>query len=329
MISMRADGTYFGEMVDALKPDCTGLTGLAGGCAMPSSWESLVHPDLGLVTNTRPRLSGDTRPQTPITILTTGGIISTTSGSSVIRFTTPSAHGFSNGNQIGVQLLDPSVTNVGGIDIGTISYLRFAAANVTSTTFDVDLSLYYVAPGAVQFQATPLMDATSFIATSTVSGAGGALRLYKVSNWRDAWLEASIKWAVTHPVSARNSRTASREQLTPAAPAPRRSRTVREMYRRDSLACPTGVTLTPLDSIVPTVNLTVYATSKLPEQVIRAQLEVKGKEAGRIIQEQLANGGLCLDAADGNRIKATPSLTAYGKLVYLSDGVTPFGPAKK
>jgi hypothetical protein len=290
---------------------------------MPSSWDALVHPDLGLVSNSRTRLAGDTRPQTPVTIVTSGGIISTTAGSSVITFTTPSAHGFANGNLIGVQLLDPSVTQVGGIDIGTISYLRFAAANVTSTTFKVDLALYEKVQNPLRMVITPLLSNTSFIATSTVSSAGGALRLYKLSTWRDAWLESSVKWVLAHPVSKRNAPPQGVRRPKALIPAPKihsaPARSIRDVYKRTSLACPTNVTLTPLANIVPTVNITAFAKSSLDPSVAAAHLKSKLGELNQIFTEQLTSGGLCYDAADGNQLKGTPSLTAYGKFTQYTD----------
>lgn len=67
LVRIRGDGSLMHNRPSVLEIDCTpSLTGLAGNCPLPTDVETLVYPDLGLVTNTRPRLPGDTRPQTPV-----------------------------------------------------------------------------------------------------------------------------------------------------------------------------------------------------------------------------------------------------------------------
>ena len=62
----RADGSTFSNQIEGIKPDCApSLTGKSGGCPLPNDEDVLVHPDLGFTPNPRPRLAGDTRPQTP------------------------------------------------------------------------------------------------------------------------------------------------------------------------------------------------------------------------------------------------------------------------
>lgn len=61
-----SDGSFMSNRIPALQPDCAPtLTGLSGGCALPNDEETLLFPDLGFLPNTRARLVGDARPQTP------------------------------------------------------------------------------------------------------------------------------------------------------------------------------------------------------------------------------------------------------------------------
>ena len=65
-LNLRADNSSMSNRIPAMAPDCApSLTGLSGGCPLPNDEETIVFPDLGFVTNTRPRLTGDVRPQTP------------------------------------------------------------------------------------------------------------------------------------------------------------------------------------------------------------------------------------------------------------------------
>jgi len=62
----RADGSSFHNRIPAIQPKCTpSLTGVSGGCPLPVGLEQTVYPDLGYTNNTRPRLTGDLRPQQP------------------------------------------------------------------------------------------------------------------------------------------------------------------------------------------------------------------------------------------------------------------------
>lgn len=62
----RPDGTEWGIRAESNSADpLSGYSGLAGGPALPSDLENLLYPDLGFVPNTRPRLTGDLRPQQP------------------------------------------------------------------------------------------------------------------------------------------------------------------------------------------------------------------------------------------------------------------------
>lgn len=63
-----ATGEFTGENNPTLtKPDpVSSLSGLSGSDALPVDAETLLYPDLGLMSNTRPRLPGDPRPQQPI-----------------------------------------------------------------------------------------------------------------------------------------------------------------------------------------------------------------------------------------------------------------------
>lgn len=66
VVATRADGSFRHNRNPAMQPDCApSLSGLSGGCALPNDEETLFYPDLGYVPNTRPRLAGDARPQTP------------------------------------------------------------------------------------------------------------------------------------------------------------------------------------------------------------------------------------------------------------------------
>jgi len=61
-----ADGSALCNRIPALAVDCAPtLNGLSGGCPLPDDEDTLFFPDLGYVPNTRPRLTGDVRPQTP------------------------------------------------------------------------------------------------------------------------------------------------------------------------------------------------------------------------------------------------------------------------
>ena len=63
---LRADGSSWAKTHPALYPDCAPtLSGVSGGCPLPNDLETLLYPDFGFKTNTRLRLTGDTRPQTP------------------------------------------------------------------------------------------------------------------------------------------------------------------------------------------------------------------------------------------------------------------------
>ena len=66
-IGFRSDGTSsWANRVAGIKPDCAPtLRGKTGGCAFPNDPETILFPDWGYTPNTRPRLSGDTRPQQP------------------------------------------------------------------------------------------------------------------------------------------------------------------------------------------------------------------------------------------------------------------------
>lgn len=62
----RLDGSWNNNRHPSLQPECTPtLRGNSGGCAWPNDYETVLYPDLGYKSNPRPRLPGDTRPQTP------------------------------------------------------------------------------------------------------------------------------------------------------------------------------------------------------------------------------------------------------------------------
>ena len=67
MTPTRSDGSSMARQVPALAPDCLpDLRGKSGSCALPNDVETILYSDLGLEPNTRPRLTGDPRPQQPV-----------------------------------------------------------------------------------------------------------------------------------------------------------------------------------------------------------------------------------------------------------------------
>lgn len=63
---LRSDGSDFRYRTPSdVQDPLSGYQGLAGGAALPMDLETLLYPDLGLTTNSRPRLAGDARPMQP------------------------------------------------------------------------------------------------------------------------------------------------------------------------------------------------------------------------------------------------------------------------
>jgi hypothetical protein len=182
----------------ALKPDCTPLLrGLSGGCPLPNDEETLLFPDLGYLPNTRPRLTGDTRPQTPNT------------------------------------------ANRG--------------------------------------------------------------------EWRDAWLEESVRLALASPLK-------KRKQQPPVAKKPVRRHTpvksAREIYKRD-VSCPQNVTLRRMRDVEGTIE--IHIKKDEPESR-ESELRAKRKGAA-IMAKEMHSGGLCIEESTGE-VMVTPSCQGLPKLMF-------------
>lgn len=300
----RNDGSSLGNRHPGLEIDPSPtLTGLSGSNALPEDWEELVYKDLGFITNTRPRLVGDTRPQTA-TVLTEVNPLSTVSGSNVVTVTTSAPHGFFTGNSIALGSgADPvaTVSNIPGFAL-TGGHV-ITVINATAFTFE--------AAGEADYSCYPLTNcATPTPANTTTTGVGGTIRIMNRSQWRDAWLEQAILKAIATP--------AKKKKRT--IPLKKKQRVVgkfdlhkaRQMYGRD-VTCPQGVHVTRVQSMNATRTVVVDLSQFEPEDPARQKaIQAAGQQVTKCIVSELKNGGMCLDSQGA--LMATPSCTELVKI---------------
>lgn len=284
----RTDGSFLGNRHPALAVDTmVNMTGLSGSKSPVADWENLVYPDLGFVTNTRPRLTGDTRPQTP-TVLDVVNPLSVVSGSNVVTVTTVSPHGFVNGDDVALNAQTNPVANFGGLN----GVSQLTGGHIITVT------------GATTFTFT-----VSTNATSTISGGGGTIQVKNRSQWRDAWLEGAIMTAIS---IAPGSKREAPEQFQEEAPkqferfSPEKARS---MYGRDVI-CAEGLHLTSPYEMEGTETFTVNVNDH------DAIIDVKRK-VNAIIGSELQTGGMCLDQE--GRLMATPTCTQNPKVQIIRE----------
>lgn len=270
----RADGiTAFANRHPALAPDCAPtLKGLAGGCPLPNDLETLTYPDVGLATNTRARLVGDTRPIQPVfgdpatrrdawleqaieSALDTVGVfltnaMATVNGSAVVTITS-TAHGFSNSDVV-------TVTNVAlpvdGIHIDEFN-THHVISGVTTNAFNITVTT---------------------TATATSAATGGDFAIAK----RDLGAKKrSVKDKSNHYTQNMKRRVLSH---------------TRGISRRD-VGCPSGVTLTPIAEMPATFSINVTRDN------LAESIALKHK----IFAGEIRAGGICMD--DDDNVMVTPS----------------------
>ena len=274
----RVDGSSFVNSHPALAVSETTLSGLSGSKAMPSDWETLVYPDFGFVPHPRPRLSGDSRPQ-PL-VLTLTNPFQTFAGSNVVRVNTVTAHGFSVGDNVAFNDVHRPVADVAGFTSFNLGGGHIVTA-VTATTFDVEIG-------------------GSELATASMTGVGGDIRVMNRNHWRDSWLEATVEEILSTPTPAKKKRRAKKAPSHRSTPKKFDPRSVEGKYKRDVI-CPEGMTLTDPR----TMNATIYFN--IPPYKADTPLIIAGvvKAFGAVIEEELNTGGMCL-TSEGH-IMATPT----------------------
>jgi hypothetical protein len=311
---VRADGTSMANRHLGLEIDAaTGLTGLAGGNPLPQDWDELVYKDLGYTTNTRSVLSGWTKPQTPKNVIEVNPL-SMTLGSNIVTVTMSAAHGFSTGDDVALGSTAFPVPTTGGIPgVALTGGHNITVTGATTFTFEAIGTATY--PG---YFGTP--------ASSTVSGVGGSIRITNRSQWRDAWLEASIATVVANAKKRRYDpehkarKQVRKQRLLAQREAQKRKRSEKskanlkhaaKMYKRD-VSCPDGVTLTPVQTATPTKH--VKFDTQIGEENLRSKevTRVRAEVANSIVQ-QLRTGGVCI-SEDGH-LMATPSVTEIVKVI--------------
>ncbi|MCK4826197.1 hypothetical protein KA005_61210 [bacterium] len=175
---VRKDGTSFTKVHPGLYPDCAPtLTGLAGGCPLPNDLETLLYPDYGFVTNTRPRLTGDTRPQTASAPIATSVTLSNNTllpSFVTIYAVSDKPHGFTSGQLMEINYHEE-------INLITSSDLLRTSIATTATAFESTGSTLLYTTNARRV-ATPTnpniylnieIDPVAFSITSTTGVAHG------------------------------------------------------------------------------------------------------------------------------------------------------------
>ncbi len=318
----RADDTSLTNRHLGLEIDpATGLTGLAGGNPLPQDWDELVYKDLGYVTNTRSVLAGWTKPQTPTNVIEVNPL-SMTIGSNTVTVTMSSPHGFSTGDDVALGSTTIPVSTTAGIPGVALTGGHIITVTGANTfTFDATGQATY--PGYI-----------NTVATSSVTGVGGTIRITNRSQWRDAWIEASIATIVAQAKkrrydSAHRERKLKRKQLMrqqkrKSVRSPDLKRAAK-VYKRD-IACPVGVTLTPIQSATPTkvVEFNPQVESDVERRTALNQVK---QEAIDVMLEQLQSGGLCVNS-DG-ALMATPSYTNLVKITFGGHAVKDSATTKK
>lgn len=322
----RTDGSSLANRHPGLAIDSAdGITGLNGGNPLVQDWDELVYKDLGYVTNTRTVLPGWTGPQTPSNFLETNPL-SVTSGSNVVTVTTSSPHGFTTGDDVALGSTAIPVPSVGGLSSRVLTGAHIIT--VTSpTTFTFE-----TAEEGINFDPSLSDYSPSFVsptATSTVSGAGGVIRITNRSQWRDHWLEASISTIVSQAKKrrydpehkkrkeARKARLLAQREAQKKRRAERKFdiRSANKLYGRN-VACPEGkrLPLIPIGEAHATRNVTLTRTRPDEPDFVRAQRVRQAiTQVADSIKAGLASGGLCLDAQGA--IMATPSMSDLVKIV--------------
>ncbi len=310
------DGSPMGNRHLGLEIDpASGLTGLAGGNPLPQDWDELVYKDLGYVTNTRPVLAGWTKPQTPKNVVEVNPL-SMTSGSNIVTVTMSAPHGFTTGDDVALGNTAIPVPATAGISSNALTGGHIITVT-GATTFTFAATSFATYPG---YNPVP--------ATSTVAGAGGSIRITNRSQWRDAWLEASIetvvaqakkKRSVSDPTAHKARKEARKAKLIAQREAHKARRNAARFDIRSankqfgrSVACPANVALTHVNVAPATRNVTfdVYIESEIDRikeiQRIRSLVETS-------LHAGLQSGGLCLDT-DG-ALMATPTNSNLVKVV--------------
>ena len=284
----RLDGSFLGNRHLALAIDTmVNMTGLSGSKSPVADWENLVYPDLGFVTNTRPRLTGDTKPQTPI-VLDLTNPLSVTSGSNVVTVTTVSPHGFVSGNDVALNAQTNPVANFGGLN----GVSQLTGGHIITVT------------GATTFTFT-----VSTNATSTISGGGGVIQVKNRSQWRDAWLEGAIMTAISIAPGSRRRREEFKQEEEVRQVEKFSPEKARSMYGRDVI-CGEGLHLTPPYDMDGTETITININD--PESFI------EGKKAfNALLMAELASGGMCLNQE--GRLMATPTCTNNPKMQIIKE----------
>ena len=293
--TVRQDGTFTNNRHLGLEIDLTDATGLAGGAPLWADWNELVYRDLGYTTNNRPVLPGWTGPQTPFSLVVTDPL-STTLGSNVVTVTMPGPHGFSTGDDVALGNAMLPVAATGGIP----SVVLTGAQNITVTganTFTFETSYYATYPGYF-----------SPVATSTVAAGGGTFRVTNRNQWRDAWLEQSIKVVVAQAkkrghVGRSPQERAERKERAQKLRAQRKAE--RESKRFDlheankrfkrNVGCPVGVSVVPIQQAPATINITMHSTREMEDM----EREQETFRVRRLLTEKLMEGihagDLCLN----------------------------------
>jgi hypothetical protein len=296
----RSDGTSLGNRHPGLEIDPSPtLSGLSGSNALPQDLEELIYKDMGFTTNTRPRIAGDTRPQTA-SVITETNPLSTVAGSNVVTVTTTAAHGFTTGDSVALGGGADPVATTSGIPGGALTgghVITVTGANTFTfeATGDSDYSCY---PRTDCRSATP--------ADTTATGVGGTIRIMNRSQWRDAWLEQAILKAIATP--------AKKKKRTPSKLAPKKKQSVvgkfdpeqaRRMHGRN-VVCPSGVNVTHVQSMNATRTIVVDLSKFDIEDPARQQaIQAARQQVSKSIAAELADGGMCLD--EQGALMATPT----------------------
>ena len=314
----RLDGTTMANRHLGLEIDpATGLTGVAGGNALPQDWDELVYKDLGYVANTRTVLPGWTKPQTPTNVIEVNPL-SMTSGSNIVTVTMSAPHGFTTGDDVALGNTAIPVPTTAGI-----SSVALTGGHIITVT----------GPTTFTFAATSVATYPGYApvpATSTASGVGGSIRITNRSQWRDAWLEASIatvvaqakkrRYAPDHKKRKEERKAKLRAQRKAQEEQKKRRReqkpkidlrAVSRRFKRD-VSCPSNVVLVPASAAPATKNVTfnIYLESELERaaEVKRVKAEVKGP-----IIDELLSGGMCI--SDTGVLMVTPTCSSFTKIV--------------
>ena len=316
-VFLRPDGTSMTNRHPLLEIDPSPtLTGKSGSNALPQDWEELVYKDLGFTTNDRAVLSGWTGPQTPTVIAETNPL-STVNGSNVVTVTTSSPHGFATGDSVALGTGVDPVADTSGIPGDALTGGHIITVT-SSTTFTFEATLDATYPG---FLPTP--------ADTTATGVGGTIRIINRSQWRDAWLEQAIRKIIA---LGKKKRSSPLLRKNPAKTTTRKvgkfnPRVAREIYGRD-VVCPQGVTLSHLNDMHATQNITVDTSTSVDnflehQQKMSSAIDVVKNN----IVSELQSGGMCLD--NDGKLMATPTCKQMIKIVLVQPKLEPTGSSKK